>query len=223
SAHVDGLPLGTRGGMLIQHYFPADGEYEFNIRDFFFMGAGYVTKIDQPHTVIMTIDDNRVFEGSFGGAKDLEDVDKRQATAADEMQARFNHIRVRVKAGPHRVGVTFIQRSFAQSDSPLQPIAMLPEMERAPTIPGVDISGPFNVTGISETESRKRIFVCRPANASEEPACARKILTNLATEAFRRPVNEDDMKPPMSFYAMGREAGGDFEAGIESGLTSILS
>jgi hypothetical protein len=223
SEHIDGLPLGTRGGIIVDNYFPADGEYEFNIRDFFFGGAGYVTKVDQPHKVIMTIDDVRVFEQSVGGAEDLKNVDVHQAAAADEMQSWFNHIRVRIKAGQHRVGIAFVQRSFAQSDSPLQPIAMLPEMERAPTIPGVDISGPFNVTGISETESRKRIFVCHPANASEEPACARRILTNLASEAFRRPVTDEDMKPPMAFYTMGREAGGDFEAGIESGLTSILS
>jgi len=116
--HIDGLPLGTRGGLLIDHYFPADGEYEFNIRDFFFGGAGYITKVDQPHKVIMTIDDVRVFEQSAGGAEDLKDVDVRQAAAADEMQSRFNHIRVRIKAGPHRVGIAFIQRSFAQSDSP---------------------------------------------------------------------------------------------------------
>ena len=223
SEHIDGLPLGTRGGLIVDHYFPADGEYEFNIRDFFFHGAGYITKVDAAHKVIMTLDDVRVFEQTVGGHDDLRNVDIRQAAAADEMQGWFNHIRVRIKAGPHRVGIAFVQRSFAQSDSPLQPIAMLPEMERAPTIPGLDISGPFNVTGISDTTSRKRIFICRPANASEEPACARTILTNLATEAFRRPVNEEDMKPPMAFYAMGRESGGDFEAGIESGLTSILS
>jgi hypothetical protein len=222
SEHIDGLPLGTRGGMIVDHYFPADGEYEFNIRDFFFGGAGYITKVDEPHKVIMTVDDVRVFEQSVGGPEDLKDVDVRQAAAADEMQSRFNHIRVRIKAGPHRVGIAFVQRSFAESDSPLQPIAMLPEMERAPTIPGLDISGPFNVTGITDTESRKRIFVCHPANANEELPCARTILTHLAREAFRRPVNDEDMKAPMAFYAMGRE-NGDFEAGIESGLTSILS
>ncbi len=76
-----------------------------------------------------------VFEGSVGGPNDLQAVDQRQAEAADELQARFNHIRVRIKAGPHNVGVAFVQRSFAESDSPLQPIAELPEMERYPTIP----------------------------------------------------------------------------------------
>src|ERR1700733_2919173 len=220
--HQEGLPLGTRGGMLVTHYFPADGEYNFNIRDFYFGGAGYVTKIDAPHTVILTIDDVRVFEGTVGGPADLQAVDVRQAEAADELQARFNHIRVRIKAGPHQVGVAFVQRSFAESDSPLQPIAELPEMERYPTIPGFDVSGPFNVTGVGDTESRRRIFICRPASPVEEEPCARRILANLATQAFRRPVTAADLEPPMRFFAMGRQAG-DFEAAIESGLTAILS
>lgn len=222
SRHIDGLPLGTRGGMLVEHYFPADGEYEFNIRDFFFGGAGYVNRIDHPHKVVMTIDDVRVFEQVVGGNQDLEAVDVRQAAAADELQAKFNHIRVKVRAGLRRVGIAFVQRSFAQSDSPLQPIAVLPEMERYPTIPGVDISGPFNVTGVGETESRRRVFICRPATPADEEPCARRILTNLATAAFRRPATQADIQAPMAFYAMGREAG-DFEAGIESGLTAILS
>jgi hypothetical protein len=222
SRHVDGLPLGTRGGFILEHDFPADGEYEFSIRDFFFMGAGYVTKIDAAHRVIMTIDDVRVFEQVAGGPADLEAVDKRQAMAADEMQARFNRIRLHVKAGMHRVGVAFVQRTFAQSDSPLQPIAVLPEMERFPTIPGLDISGPFSVSGVSETESRRRIFVCRPAAADEETPCAKRILTQVASEAFRRPVTDEDLKAPMAFYAKARESR-DFEAGIESGLTAILS
>jgi hypothetical protein len=220
--HIDGLPLGTRGGMLIEHYFPADGEYEFNIREFFFGGAGYVTRVDQSHRVIMTIDDVRVFQQDVGGSDDLKAVDQRQAEAADELQSRFNNIRVKIKAGPHRVGVTFVQRSFAQSDSPLQPIAALPEMERYPQIPGVDISGPFNVTGVGDTESRRRVFVCHPESQSEELPCARRILARLAEEAFRRPVTDADLEAPLAFYAMGREAG-DFETGIESGLTSILS
>jgi hypothetical protein len=220
--HIDGLPLGTRGGLLIEHYFPADGEYKFNIRDFFFMGAGYVNRVDQPHKVIMTIDDVRVFESEVGGKDDLEAVDLRQAAAAEELQARFNDIRVKIKAGPHKVGVAFVHRSFAQSDSPLRPIAMLPEMERYPTIPGIDIAGPFNPTGISETESRRRIFVCRPENEADELPCARRILGRLASEAFRRPATDDDLKAPLEFYAVGRKAG-NFEAGIENGLTAILS
>ena len=220
--HLDGLPLGTRGGISVMHDFPADGEYVFNIRDFFFMGAGYVTKVDASHRVILAIDDTRVFQQDVGGPEDQKYVDQQQAIAADEMQARFNDIRVRVKAGPHRVSVAFVQRSFAQSDSPLQPIAMLPEMERAPLIPGLDISGPFNVTGVSETASRQRIFLCHPATEAEEAPCAQRILASLAADAYRRPLTDEDMAAPLSFYEMGRR-NGDFEAGIESGLTAILS
>lgn len=222
SAHVDGLPLGTRGGFWVDHDFPADGEYVFTIGEFFFMGAGYVTKVDAPHTVILTIDSRRVFQATAGGDDDLKAVDQRQAIAADEMQSRFNQIRVNVKAGVRRVGVTFVQRSFAQSDSPLQPIAMLPEMERAPNIPGVTISGPFNVTSVGDTPSRRKIFTCRPATAAEETPCARRILTQLASEAFRRPATEEDLAAPLAFYARARETQ-DFEGGIESGLTAILS
>ncbi|MEO6184722.1 MAG: DUF1592 domain-containing protein [Steroidobacteraceae bacterium] len=220
--HVDGLPLGTRGGFIVEHDFPADGEYVFSIRQFLFMGAGYVTKVDSPHRVILTVDGRRVFQQEVGGPEDQKDIDQRQAIAADDMQNRFNHITVKVKAGVRRVGVTFVQRSFAQSDSPLQPIAMLPEMERVPTIPGLNISGPFNVTGVSETPSRRKVFQCRPATAVEELPCARRILGALAAEAFRRPVTEEDLQAPLAFYTRAR-AQQDFEGGIESGLTAILS
>ncbi len=172
NSHVDGLPLGTRGGFFVDFYFPTDGDYEFNIRDFLWMGAGYVTKVDSRHDVILTIDDERVFQASAGGPEDLKAVDQRQAEAADELQARFDHIRVKVKAGQRRVGVAFIQRSFAESDSTLRPVAMLPEMERTPRIPGLDISGPFSVSGLGDTESRRRIFICRPTTAAEDSACA---------------------------------------------------
>jgi len=222
SKHIDGLPLGTRGGIQVEHYFPADGEYEFNIREFFFMGAGYVTKIDSRHRVILTIDDQRVFQNEAGGPEDLKYVDQQQAIAADNMQARFNHIRVRVPAGMHRIGVAFVERSYAQSDSPLQPIAMLPEMERYPNIPGFDVSGPFNVSSVGETPSRQRIFICRPAAEAEEAPCARRILSKLASEAFRRPVTQEELAAPLQFYASGRAAG-NFESGIESGLTAILA
>jgi hypothetical protein len=223
SEHVDGLPLGTRGGMTIERYFPADGVYEFSIRPFYLGGSGYITKIDAPHHVILTIDGARVFDRSVGGPEDLKAVDQHPTTEAAQLEARFEHIRVRLKAGTHRVGVTFIQRSFAESDSPLQPIAELPEMERTPAIPGVDISGPFDVTSVGDTESRRRIFICRPASQAQERPCAQRILAHLAAEAFRRPITGEDLRDPMAFYESGRAAGGDFDAGIESGLTAILS
>lgn len=221
-AWVPGLPLGTRGGMLVEHYFPADGEYEFSVRDFHFGGAGYVTKIDAPHHVILAIDDARVFEQVVGGPEDLKLVDQTQAAGEAQLQARFDNIRLRVTAGVHRVGAAFVARSYAESDSQLQPIAMLPEMERSPEIPGIEISGPFNVTGVSETESRRRVFRCRPSAAAEEEPCAREILAPLAQQAYRRPVSAEDLQAPMEFFRTARHAA-DFEAGIEAGITAILT
>ncbi|HUN73846.1 MAG TPA: DUF1592 domain-containing protein [Steroidobacteraceae bacterium] len=223
SEHIDGLPLGTRGGMAIERFFPGDGVYEFSIRPFYLGGSGYITKLDAPHHVILTVDGARVFDRTVGGPEDLKAVDQHPTTEAAQLEARFEHIRVRLKAGTHRVGVTFIQRSFAESDSPLQPIAELPEMERTPAIPGVDISGPFEVTGVGDTESRRRIFICHPASVAEERPCAQRILAHLARQAFRRPLTDEDLRDPLAFYDAGRAAGGDFDAGIESGLTAILS
>jgi hypothetical protein len=220
--YVSGLPLGTRGGMVVEHYFPADGEYVFYIRDFHFAGAGYVNRVDAPHRVVMMIDDERVFEQTVGGPDDLKTVDQRFAAGEGELQARFNDIHLNVKAGTRRVGVAFVQRSFAESDSPLQPIAMLPEMERFPGIPGIEIAGPFKVEGLSQTESRKRIFICRPQAATEEPACARRIVANLAEQAYRRPVTDADLAAPMSFYTQAAATGG-FERGVEAAITAILS
>ena len=221
-AYVAGLPLGTRGGMVVEHYFPADGDYDFSITDFHFAGAGYVTKIDAPHRVIMTVDGARVFEQVVGGPEDLKLVDQTFAMGEGALQKRFNHIRVPVKAGTHRIGVAFVMRSMAESDSQLQPVAMLPEMERSPSIPGLDISGPFNAHGASDTDTRQRIFSCRPQNADEELPCARQILRRLAQAAYRRPVNEEDLRAPLEFFARARASGG-FDGGIESGLTAILS
>jgi hypothetical protein len=87
----------------------------------------------------------------------------------------------------------------------------------------VGIEGPYNVTGISPTPSRERIFVCRPASAAEDTGCAERILTNLARRAYRRPVTAADVEAPIEFYKNAREKGGDFDAGIRAGLARILS
>jgi mono/diheme cytochrome c family protein len=221
-AYVAGLPLGTRGGMVVEHYFPADGEYSFSITDFHFGGAGYINRIDAPHRVILTIDDERMFEVTVGGPEDLKLVDQTQAAGEAALQARFNNIRLPVKTGLRRIGVAFVMRSHAESDSQLMPIAMLPEMERYPFIPGLDISGPFNVTGASETESRRRLFTCRPDGQDEVLPCARQILRRVAQQAYRRPVDDQDLEAPLAFFRRSHDKDG-FDAGIEAGLTAILS
>ncbi len=225
--HIDGLPLGTRGGVLADHYFPADGDYVFTLKVSSELGAElraypqgwlpYRTK------VVLTIDDAKVFEGELGGADDLRAVDQKLISAVNAIKDRFRNIRVPVKAGYHRVGATFVARSHAESDYELE--SMIPG-EGIPDVPqmlGMEIVGPYKPTGVSEpTESRRRIFICHPETEKDEPDCARRILTHLATLAFRRPVTDADMAKLLKFYERGRQIGG-FETGIQKGIMAILA
>jgi hypothetical protein len=225
--HIEGLPLGTRGGMLIEHYFPADGEYEISINGL--VGAAYVWGVMDPNTLIVTVDDVKVYENTLGGDADLDAVDLRQAEGVGEINARFKNIRAHVKAGVHRVGVTFLAKTAAESNEILHNFVPVTGMGQhvdgnstGPRIQNVEIRGPLQVAGVSETPSRKKIFICRPATEAEEQPCAEKILTNIARKAFRRPVNSHDLAGPMAFYQQGR-AQGDFETGIQKGILAILA
>lgn len=217
--HVEGLPLGTRGGMVVTHYFPADGEYDFDLS--VFTGIGYYTGLDHANDVVLTLDNQKVFERSIGGAKDLKEADQDPNVAAKDFKARFEHIRVHVPAGPHRVGVAFVARAFSESADWLEPLNPRGGDDRMATIRGLQITGPYNPTGVSETPSRRKIFLCYPSNAGEELPCARQILTKLAREAYRRPVTEADLAAPMRFFEQGR-AGQSFDAGIENAIVAIL-
>ncbi len=217
--HVEGLPLGTRGGMVVTHYFPADGEYDFDLS--VFTGIGYYTGLDHPNDVVLSIDDQKVFERSIGGAQDLKEADQRPNEAAKDFRTRFQHIRVRVPAGPHQIGVAFVARSLAESTYWLQSFNPRGGNDRVPRISAMQITGPYNPAGVSETPSRQRIFICYPKSASDERDCAQKILSKLAREAFRRPVNQADLAAPMRFFEAGR-AGKSFDAGIENALVAIL-
>jgi len=222
SNHVEGLPLGTRGGLLVEHLFPSDGEYKFNIGGL--AAAGYVRGMEYRHTLIMTIDGAKVFEGQIGGEEDLKAIDQKQAPAVAAINARFQNISVNVKAGPHKLGVTFIARTFSESDEVLYSFKPGAGEDRIPRVGSLEVAGPFNPAGISETPSRQRIFVCRPAlsaTANEELACATKILSTFARRAFRRPVTERDLAAPLAFYKDGRQT--DFDTGIENALTAILA
>jgi len=217
--HIEGLPLGTRGGMVITHDFPADGDYDFDLA--VFTGIGYLIGLDFPHEVVLSVDGQKVFERSIGGDKDLRAADQHPNEATKEMKSRFEHIRVHVPAGPHEVAATFIARSHAESDDWLQPFNPRGGPDRIPRIAGLQITGPYNASGVSETPSRQRIFSCRPANASEERPCARQILGRIARSAYRRPVTDADLAAPLRFYEQGRERG-SFDAGIENAIVAIL-
>jgi hypothetical protein len=220
--HVEGLPLGTRGGILVEHLFPADGDYTFNLNQGGSFGGGYITGLDSKQTLIMTLDGEQVFEGSLGGPEDLKAADQKQSPAVKEIRARFENIHLKVKAGPHKIGLAFVARSMAESDDKLEPTGTLGNIPRIPGVMGVEIIGPAKPTGISETPSRAKIFICYPKSESEEQPCAQQIVANLARHAYRRPVGDVDLAAPMRFYKAGREKHG-FEGGIQEALMAILA
>ncbi len=217
--HIEGLPLGTRGGMVVTHDFPADGDYDFDLN--VFTGIGYLIGLDSPQDVVLTIDDQKVFDKSVGGAKDLKEADQHPIESAKELKSRFEHILVHVPAGPHKIAVAFIARTFAESDDELFPFEPRGGMDRIPQITGIQITGPFHPSGITETPSRAQILICHPASPADEEPCARRILAKIAREAYRRPITDADLAAPMRFYAAGRK-GKSFDAGIENAIVAIL-
>jgi hypothetical protein len=227
SAQVSGLPLGTRDGLLVEHYFPADGEYVFNLRVSSEPGAELRAYpqgwLEYEHTAILTVDGIKMFEASLGGEEDLRTVDHLQIAAVNAIKDRFREIRVPVKAGYRQIGATFIARSYAESDHRLQTFIPGEGVPDVPQMLGLEVVGPYEATGISEqTKTRERIFICHPETADQEAPCAERILTRLARLAFRRPVTDADMQPVLAFYESGKESGG-FETGIQKGVLAILS
>ena len=221
--HIEGLPLGTRGGIRIRHNFPLDAQYEFSVgmlRNI----VGYITGLEFAHQLEITIDGTRVFLAPVGGEEDNKLMDTNLGIAGDTIDARLK-TRVPVKAGPHTVVVTFLRRDSAESDEPLEPFTRdhdLQNMNGLPLIERVQITGPFQATGPGDTPSRRRIFSCRPASSSEEVPCARKILCTLARRAYRRPLTDRDLELLLSFYQKGRNQGG-FDRGIETALRLVLA
>jgi hypothetical protein len=219
STHVEGMPLGTRGGMKVEHFFPVDGDYEFDIGGL--VSAGYTIGMEDRHNVVLLIDGRVVFEHEVGGKDDLKAVDQGQASAVAELSAPFEHIRVPVAAGRHEIAVTFQARTFAESDDWLEPFVSGRDARPLMSVSRLEVAGPYDSKGVGDTPSRRKIFVCRPEVESEETACATQIFSKLARLAFRRPVTDADLAAPLRFFRMGREQG-DFDAGIRNGLIAIL-
>ena len=221
--HIEGLPLGTRGGLLVHHNFPLDAEYD--IRVFLLRNVlGYLTGLEWPHQLEVTVDGERVFAAPVGGEEDNRMSDANFAVAADALDDRLR-LRVPVKAGPHTVGVSFLRKNAAESDEPLELHTRdhdLQNMNGIPLIDHLDITGPVAPIGPGDTPSRRRIFSCRPAQSSEEAVCAKKILSTLARRAYRQPASAADLDLLMSFYEAGRKKCG-FDDGIQNALQLILT
>jgi len=222
--HIEGLPLGTRGGLLIRHTFPLDGEYVIKIGLWRNSATATIRGLYHLHHVNVTLDGARIFQTGIGGQNDYTSLVANADKTAAELDARLQ-VRVTVKAGTRSVGVAFLQKTSAQPPEVMQPFQSTSDPVDSNGVPQIDtvvISGPFQVTGPGDTPSRRRVFVCRPANAAEEPSCARRILSTVARRAYRRPVSGADVQPLMDFYETGRRKG-TFDGGIELALRAILA
>ncbi len=221
--HRDGFPLGTRGGVSFTYVFPADGQYRFNFMDGDSLDAGlYPRGMETRATLVILVDGTEVARRQIGGPEDLALADRDGPTGRSAIVAQVSQIPVEVKAGEHRVTVTFIERAWSESNDPTGAgrtfgIGM-------PIIrDGVQVVGPFSPQGLSLSASRAKIFVCEPQQPAEERPCAERIARHLATEAFRRPVTDDDVKSLMAFYDVGRTEPGGFDSGVTELITAILS
>jgi cytochrome c551/c552 len=224
--HIEGLPIGTRGGIIIHHNFPVDGEYLFKfslLKVNFGPQYGGAAKGEQ---IEMSLNGERV------ALLDIKSVPYYYIRGGQQGGPQTPlEVRLPVRAGPQTIVVTFIKRTAAGVDDLIQRYeATTADLQTGvqfgyttvPHLSGVEILGPYAIDGPGNAPSRQRIFVCHPAAAAEEPACAKKIISTLARRAYRRPVLDADIQPLLNFYREGRKTG-DFDKGIEMALRRMLS
>jgi mono/diheme cytochrome c family protein len=221
--HVPGLPLGTRGGILGHADLPADGEYIVDISDMATHIWGNGMEFENP--LVVTLDNKVVYETVIGGEEDMKLYDQVQNGALDRVNARLKNIKFFATAGPHKIGVTFKRRTFAESDDQLQMFTPGGGQDRLYRVNSFQVRGPFNPTGLSQTPSRARIFTCTPpagATAEVQERCAKQIIASLAKRAYRRAVVDDDVNELLAYYHDGAKTGG-FEGGVRSAVTGLLA
>lgn len=219
--HVDGAPIGTRGGISVMHNFPADGEYTFKLKFYYdyletLFGQNLPPNL-QGQEIEVSIDGGRAAIFKID-----PDIPETQNTLVTES--------IKVTAGPHRVSAAFIAKfdgptedSFRQVEQSMVDVsAGVPGLVALPHLQTLTVAGPFKVLGVSDTPSRKKIFICSPKSNTEETACAERIVTRLASQAFRRPLTDDDSEFLMTYYENGRKAGG-FENGIRLAVQAIVA
>lgn len=218
--YVEGTPFGTRGGLAVVHNFPADGEYVFIVSLVFTTNTNLFGNTAKNEQVEVAVNGERVAIMNVNPRMKVDEVLKTPP--------------IKVKAGPQKISASFI-KGFNRSDGPyddlLRPLGRtlgdisagsVQGLTSLPHVRDLGVNGPYNATGVSETPSRRKIFVCRPAGAKDEQTCAKKIITMLARQAYRKPVTEEDQEELMSAYEVGRK-NGDFDSGIRVALQLMLA
>jgi mono/diheme cytochrome c family protein len=232
--HVDGLPPGTRGGMLARHTFPVDGEYTIKLRlwrNTFDLMRG----MEDPHNIEIAMDGQRLTLVTAGGREEFLKMAENPGTFGAELDKRLT-VTVPVKAGVHTLWATTVLRSHAVRDDIVKPFLRTTvdglDIMGDPSVDRLTIEGPRAATGPGDTPSRRKIFVCAPATPANEEACATKILSSLARAAYRRPVDKQTVDTLIDFYRKGRPSAAlragavdrtAFDRGIESALQFVLA
>ena len=220
--HVEGTPFGTRGGISVLHTFPADGEYSFRMQ---------LHSIPTGQLFGSTVR-GELLEVSIDGERAAVLEINPRMSEADPSGMNLTTARLHVKAGTHRVAAAFVARFDAVPDDLMPPIdhtladSQIGAGFGITTLPHLRefaVTGPFTVTGVSDTPSRRKVFTCRPTTARDEQACANEIIRRLATQAYRGPLSAVDVEGLNKFYQQGRTEGGDFESGIRMALQAILA
>ena len=213
--HVEGLPVGTRGGALVPYTFPRGGEYEVQLRLARDRNE-HVEGLRESHEVEILLDRERKAHFTVTPP----DSEAGHETADAHLKARF-----RVTAGLHALGLTFVKNPSSLSETKRQPFQAHYNMHRhprlSPALFQVSITGPYDARGQADTASRRRIFVREPNEPAEEDDCAREILATLMRRAYRRPLTDADFETPMALFREARAEGG-FEAGVETALSAVL-
>jgi len=214
--HIEGLPFGTRGGMLVHHDFPADGEYKFSIQNF---GIGSFIPGEQLELVV---DGERAHIFKYQG------VGLSQGMAGDSGDGVLE-VTIPVRAGSRVVGATFLATNYRPSldmikqyDRKSLENNSIPQLQYYPAIGFLRIQGPFTAQRPTDSRSLRKVFTCHPANVGQEEPCAKSILSTLARHAYRRPAAARDVESLMSFYFEGRSSG-TFEDGVELALRRLLT
>jgi Protein of unknown function (DUF1592)/Protein of unknown function (DUF1588)/Protein of unknown function (DUF1587)/Protein of unknown function (DUF1585)/Protein of unknown function (DUF1595)/Planctomycete cytochrome C len=239
SDHVDGLPLGTRGGLLVRPTLPLDGEYVVKVK-LLQTNLGSIRGLEYPQQLEIMVDGARVHLVPIGGPADFAILPENATAIADAIEARLT-VRVQAHAGPRAIAATFLQKTPAQGGYRTQAFVRsnvdATDHLGLPHIESLTITGPFNAIGSGDTPSRSRIFVCRPATAvhdssssstsslavsKDEISCATRIISTLARRAYRRPVTTADMTRLIALFETGRRDG-SFEAGVQFALRGILA
>ena len=221
--HIEGLPIGTRGGALVRYTFPLDGEYEIQIRLTRDRNE-HVEGLNEAHDLELLLDRERVQLFKIAPPERNEALSEDYQPNHDNIDAHLK-IRVPVKAGPHALGVAFLKNPTTIIETARQPYQAHFNSYRhprlQPAVYSISVIGPYSANVPTETPSRRRIFASRPANAGDEEAAARKILSALMRRAYRRSITDADLHGPFELYKKGR-AEGSFDAGIERALSGVL-